>query len=1054
MKRRGGQRHRPRLRGAVRADFLVLHRRMNALETATPQGMLRLLDAVRWPMGEGTPDRVMLFGSARGAVAALQPAPPALPERQLSLQASPLIALRVPTDTPLRLAGGVTPPVAAPEWPLFAGRDVLVALREGERAEEAADWLRYHVRFHGMTGAVIVNRLGPGGEGADFAARLADRLEAPLRTQEDMTATPPVNEIARRIGFDHEEEAAAGRATTQGGGRGDDMGTNGSKAADATGSAIPVVVLDCPIAIGRTDLPPAAHPFNAPDAPGKDRMMLPAPDPWTAPLGEGNLWELVRWRFLETARAVANVDLSDLLALPAATLEKLAAESGKRTGLRRSADRKKPPAEIAVAAEGGGAARSAAVARGRPAAPKAPEAGRQTSEAGLSASGEDMGAPDDDAGVLDEGMDASGTAADAPDEGLRAPGRNAAAPDDGRDASRLDGAASSLGSPGGGMSVTTSDRPKKGTSRRGSPRVTNRSTSPAGKERPPGDGATLPSPGDVASAKARASRSRPGTGQEATPEPPGTAGGEEPPAEHAPAIVTAGAQDDTPSTVFDLVLRSATGVIQLSGRRVYPWRVRKGAFPHYADHICRQFDSASRNRRWCIDVARTRERAVWRLARIGNINPDPARIGRFWRFMALRHPEATASELVPKTSLIEDADLLRLARGVFAHKPVRQPRNAVREPRREDVTIVTTMKNEGPFILEWIAYHRMIGVENFLIYTNDCTDGTDVLLDLLQKKGIVQHRDNPFRETGLKPQHAALQAAEKERVIRDAGWIICMDVDEFINIHVGEGRLHDLFAAIGDANMISLTWRLFGNSDIHEYRDDFIIRQFVRCAPKMVRKPHQAWGFKTLFRNIGIFKKLGVHRPKGLRPDLHDEVRWVNGSGQPIPPQMIRNAWRSTISSVGYDLVTLNHYAVRSAESFLVKRDRGRVNHVDRDQGLNYWFRMNHNAEEDRSIQRMLPALEREFAALMADPEIRAAHEYCVRKHREKIAELKSRSDYAAFYRELTSPRMEKLSRHLRVFGSAVFLSGPEVIPDEIVEKLDSLPPDFFFTIRKPTQAA
>lgn len=43
---------------------------------------------------------------------------------------------------------------------------------------------------------------------------------------------------------------------------------------------------------------------------------------------------------------------------------------------------------------------------------------------------------------------------------------------------------------------------------------------------------------------------------------------------------------------------------------------------------------------------------------------------------------------------------------------------------------------------------------------------------------------------------------------------------------------------------------------------------------------------------------------------------------------MFRNGWRSTIETYGYDLVQLNHYAVRSAESFLVKRDRGRVNHV------------------------------------------------------------------------------------------------------------------------------
>ncbi|RMD46539.1 MAG: glycosyltransferase family 2 protein [Alphaproteobacteria bacterium] len=362
------------------------------------------------------------------------------------------------------------------------------------------------------------------------------------------------------------------------------------------------------------------------------------------------------------------------------------------------------------------------------------------------------------------------------------------------------------------------------------------------------------------------------------------------------------------------------------------------------------------------------------------------------------------------------------------------------------------MKNEGPFILEWIAYHRAIGVTDFLVYTNDCTDGTDTLLSILERKGVVQHRDNPFRSMGLKPQHAALQAAEREAVVRRADWLICMDVDEFINVKTGAGRLEDLFAAVGDANMIALTWRLFGNSDIHEFRDAPVIAQFTRCAPEIVRKPHQAWGFKTLFRNLGIYKKLGVHRPKGLRPDLHGEVRWVNGSGRPMPLKMMRNGWRSTLDTYGYDLVQLNHYAVRSAESFLVKRDRGRVNHVDRDQGLLYWFRMNFNVTEDRSIQRMIPALEAELARLKADPEIAAAHEAAVAAHRAKIAELKARPDYAEFYRQLTSPRMERLSRLLPHFGSAVFFAGPDAVPDEVV--WGDLPPDFFFTVPRPEQHA
>ena len=48
------------------------------------------------------------------------------------------------------------------------------------------------------------------------------------------------------------------------------------------------------------------------------------------------------------------------------------------------------------------------------------------------------------------------------------------------------------------------------------------------------------------------------------------------------------------------------------------------------------------------------------------------------------------------------------------------------------------MKNEAPYIVEWIAYHRAIGVDNFLIYTNDCADSTDEVLGRLMELGIVQ----------------------------------------------------------------------------------------------------------------------------------------------------------------------------------------------------------------------------------------------------------------------------------------------------------------------------
>ena len=503
---------------------------------------------------------------------------------------------------------------------------------------------------------------------------------------------------------------------------------------------------------------------------------------------------------------------------------------------------------------------------------------------------------------------------------------------------------------------------------------------------------------------------------------------------------------DAPN-VFDSAVEAEGGLIALFGRHCYPWRVRKDDPTRFADHICVQFDSKSGRQRWCLAPAKAPEAAIWRMIRIGNAVPDRRRTQLFYRHMALRHPTPSISKIVPKTSLIEHPPLLEMSEHHWGHKPVRMPELATDAlPRGKGRrVIVTTMKNEGPFILEWLAYHRAIGFDDILVYTNDCTDGTDTMLRMLERKGFVQHRENPFRESGLKPQHAALHASDDEPLVKNAAWLTCIDVDEFVNIKVGDGTLDALFDAVPDANMIAMTWRLFGNCDVHEYEDRPITEQFLRCAPEFARKPHQAWGFKTLFQNIGLFKKMGVHRPKGLNPQLWEEINWVNGSGKPLPREMFRNGWRSTTETYGYDLVQLNHYAVRSAESFLVKRDRGRVNHVDRDQGLAYWFRMNNNFEEDLSIQTRLPLMREELARLLADPEIRAAHDSAVAAHRDKIDALRATGNYAGFYADLTGDRLEKLSRLHMHFGSNVFLSGPEVVPDEVLRKDPN--EDWFFTV-------
>ena len=98
------------------------------------------------------------------------------------------------------------------------------------------------------------------------------------------------------------------------------------------------------------------------------------------------------------------------------------------------------------------------------------------------------------------------------------------------------------------------------------------------------------------------------------------------------------------------------------------------------------------------------------------------------------------------------------------------------------------MKDEGPYVLEWLAYHRAIGFTDFLIYTNDCSDGTDLLLDRLQNNGIVTHVRNKVLKRG--PHKSALKYAKDLSLYAGADWVYVCDADEFLNIKIEIGRAH------------------------------------------------------------------------------------------------------------------------------------------------------------------------------------------------------------------------------------------------------------------------
>lgn len=254
---------------------------------------------------------------------------------------------------------------------------------------------------------------------------------------------------------------------------------------------------------------------------------------------------------------------------------------------------------------------------------------------------------------------------------------------------------------------------------------------------------------------------------------------------------------------------------------------------------------------------------------------------------------------------------------------------------KTDLAICAIMKNEGSYLMEWLEFHKLVGVEKFYLYDNSSTDNTiDVITSYVNREEVIYH---------YWPEHPGQMSAYShclKNYGKSSEWIAFIDLDEFL-FPTEADDLKIVLEEFVDYSAVGVNWLLFGTSGYETKPEGLQIENFTLRAP-------QSHGPNKHVKCI-------VRPSQILRPKNPHVFEYINGSAVTENKELLKGHHSKTHS---VKKLCINHYTTRSKEESLAKMQRGRATKKEK-RDINYFENLEIvlNKEQDLTIQRFLPKL-------------------------------------------------------------------------------------------------
>jgi hypothetical protein len=148
------------------------------------------------------------------------------------------------------------------------------------------------------------------------------------------------------------------------------------------------------------------------------------------------------------------------------------------------------------------------------------------------------------------------------------------------------------------------------------------------------------------------------------------------------------------------------------------------------------------------------------------------------------------------------------------------------------ISIATMLRDEAPYLKEWIEYHKLIGVEKFYIFDNYSTDNIKEIVQPYIEAREVEYTLFPDIEIhSLQTQVEALnEAIEKTRGKTE--WLCIIDVDEYI-VPVKYDSISDMLDNLGKRiAAVELVWVMYGYNSHYKKPSGLVLENYRKSWDK------------------------------------------------------------------------------------------------------------------------------------------------------------------------------------------------------------------------------